>query len=69
MSGRFVRGMLVTAAALILWSPGLPAQELSKLEEALKAIDGSASSARQRLSVRKVIRDALHDAFVRAIQG
>ncbi len=57
MSGRFVRGMLVIAVAFMFLPPSIPAQDLPKLEEALKAIDPTSSSARQRLLVRKVIRD------------
>ncbi len=43
---------------ILLWSPRLAAEELPKLEEALKSIDAGASAARQRLSVRRIIRDA-----------
>lgn len=57
MSDRFIRDMLVTALAFVLLLPTLPAQDLPKLEEALKAIDPISSSARQRLMLRKVIRE------------
>ena len=57
MSGRFVRVMLVIAVAFMFLSQSIPAQDLPKLEEALNAIEPTTSSARQRLLVRKVIRD------------
>ncbi len=51
------------ALCLSLWSPLVLAEDASKdavakLQEAFDAIDGDASPARQRLAVRRIIRDA-----------
>ena len=53
MLSRILRGAMMAVAIMAL-SPSLSAQELPKLEEALKSIDRGASVARQRLAVRRV---------------
>ena len=59
MSKRLIHTAIVAATlALIALPVNLRAQELPKLEEALKAVDGGVSAARQRLAARRVIRDA-----------
>lgn len=50
--------LIVALGSTLTGTPALHAEVLPKLEEALRSIDGSESFSRQRLSVRKVIRDA-----------